>query len=334
MSFEVFRRHQRKLLAIFAILAMFGFVVSDSLPKLLSSELRRPRPAGRHTLRQDGLPERPQRDGPRSGPTPTCSSRELSPYIGQTSVRRDEGPRPGRRPDPPARGRPAGHPGRARDGPGVPQADHQRPDEPRPLRGRCSAGSTTGSAASSSSPTSPTRSAWRNVPRACSARRSSPPTTSSGPIATRTSGSRPSSSRSRSRSSWPRSPSRRRRSSRPYYDKYKDVLPDPAAQTPGFKVPRQIQVEILSIDGNALARGIKDKLTEAELRTAYENRKSEFEERRRRTAQRPLRRPARADPADHPAVRGRPLDPGLLAGRGEGPGRDRRQVRARSRTTC
>ena len=36
MPFEVFRRHQRKLLAIFAILAMFGFVVSDSLPRLLS----------------------------------------------------------------------------------------------------------------------------------------------------------------------------------------------------------------------------------------------------------------------------------------------------------
>ncbi|HKI20612.1 MAG TPA: hypothetical protein VKA15_22170, partial [Isosphaeraceae bacterium] len=37
MPFEVFRRHQRKLLAVFAILAMFGFVVSDSLPKLLNS---------------------------------------------------------------------------------------------------------------------------------------------------------------------------------------------------------------------------------------------------------------------------------------------------------
>ena len=37
MSFEVFRRHQKKLLAVFAILAMFGFVVSDSLPRLLSS---------------------------------------------------------------------------------------------------------------------------------------------------------------------------------------------------------------------------------------------------------------------------------------------------------
>ena len=41
MPFEVFRRHQRKLLAIFAILAMFGFVVSDSLPRLLSSNAPR-----------------------------------------------------------------------------------------------------------------------------------------------------------------------------------------------------------------------------------------------------------------------------------------------------
>ena len=60
------------------------------------------------------------------------------------------------------------------------------------------------------------------------------------------------------------------------YEKYKDVLPDPTRETPGFKVPRQIQVEILSIDGNALARGIMDKLTEQDLRTAYENRKKEF----------------------------------------------------------
>src|SRR5262249_39897711 len=64
-----------------------------------------------------------------------------------------------------------------------------------------------------------------------------------------------------------------------YYDAYKDVVPDPSRPTPGFKVPRQIQLEILSIDGNALARGIRDRLSEAELRIAYENRKSEFEER-------------------------------------------------------
>jgi hypothetical protein len=63
------------------------------------------------------------------------------------------------------------------------------------------------------------------------------------------------------------------------YEKFKDVLPDPARDTPGFKVPRQIQLEILSVDGNALARGIKDKLTDGELRAAYQTRKSEFQER-------------------------------------------------------
>jgi hypothetical protein len=62
------------------------------------------------------------------------------------------------------------------------------------------------------------------------------------------------------------------------FDKYKDVLPDPARETPGFKVARQIQLEILSIDGNALARGFKDQITDAELRAAYENRKTEFRE--------------------------------------------------------
>ncbi|MGZ3485280.1 MAG: hypothetical protein ACXVBY_00215 [Isosphaeraceae bacterium] len=61
------------------------------------------------------------------------------------------------------------------------------------------------------------------------------------------------------------------------YDKYKDVLPDPARETPGFKIPRRVQLEVLSLDGNALARGLRDKVTEAELRFYYENHKSEFE---------------------------------------------------------
>jgi peptidyl-prolyl cis-trans isomerase D len=61
------------------------------------------------------------------------------------------------------------------------------------------------------------------------------------------------------------------------YDKSKDVLPDPARETPGFKIPRRVQLEILSLDGNALARGLRDKVTEAELRSYYENHKSEFE---------------------------------------------------------
>jgi peptidyl-prolyl cis-trans isomerase D len=61
-----------------------------------------------------------------------------------------------------------------------------------------------------------------------------------------------------------------------YYSLYKDVLPDANRVTPGFKIPRQIKVEILSIDGAALARSIQEKLTETELRAYYENRKAEF----------------------------------------------------------
>ena len=41
MPFAVFRKHQRKLLAIFAILAMFGFVLSDSLPALVGGRAGR-----------------------------------------------------------------------------------------------------------------------------------------------------------------------------------------------------------------------------------------------------------------------------------------------------
>ena len=53
MPFAVFRRHQRKLLAIFAILAMFGFVLADSLPTAAQRRLRRagtePRRSSRST---------------------------------------------------------------------------------------------------------------------------------------------------------------------------------------------------------------------------------------------------------------------------------------------
>jgi peptidyl-prolyl cis-trans isomerase D len=62
------------------------------------------------------------------------------------------------------------------------------------------------------------------------------------------------------------------------YESYKDVLPDPALETPGFKVARRVRFDILSTDGNARVRSIKDKLTESELRTAYENRKAEYPE--------------------------------------------------------
>lgn len=61
-----------------------------------------------------------------------------------------------------------------------------------------------------------------------------------------------------------------------FYEKYKDVLPDPTQDTPGFKIPRQVRAEVLSIDGAALAKSIESRLTEAELRTYYENHKADY----------------------------------------------------------
>ena len=63
---------------------------------------------------------------------------------------------------------------------------------------------------------------------------------------------------------------------RDYYERYKDALPDPDRETPGFKVPRLVQVEILSIDGEALEREYRDKATDTELRTYYENHKADY----------------------------------------------------------
>ena len=50
------------------------------------------------------------------------------------------------------------------------------------------------------------------------------------------------------------------------YEKYKDVLPDPARDTPGFKVPRKVKLEVLTADVPAIAKAIQAKLTEAELK--------------------------------------------------------------------
>jgi peptidyl-prolyl cis-trans isomerase D len=63
-----------------------------------------------------------------------------------------------------------------------------------------------------------------------------------------------------------------------YYERYKDVLPDPTRDTPGFKVPRQIRVEFVALDGSALTRKIQDTLTDAELLSYYENRKTQFKQ--------------------------------------------------------
>jgi hypothetical protein len=64
------------------------------------------------------------------------------------------------------------------------------------------------------------------------------------------------------------------------YEKYKDVLPDPLKSTPGFKIPREVKVEILSIDIAKIAKGIQEKLSkpeaEAELKAYYETHKADY----------------------------------------------------------
>jgi peptidyl-prolyl cis-trans isomerase D len=60
------------------------------------------------------------------------------------------------------------------------------------------------------------------------------------------------------------------------YDQFKGTLPDPDRDTPGFKIPREVRLEVISIDGAAVAKGIQAKLTEAELKTYYEGRKEDF----------------------------------------------------------
>jgi peptidyl-prolyl cis-trans isomerase D len=61
-----------------------------------------------------------------------------------------------------------------------------------------------------------------------------------------------------------------------FYDRYKAVLPEPSKPTPGFKIPRLVQVEFVSVDGETIARDLRRKITEKELADYYESRKTEF----------------------------------------------------------
>ncbi len=63
---------------------------------------------------------------------------------------------------------------------------------------------------------------------------------------------------------------------RALFDKYKDVLPDPNRPTPGFKVPRKVRAEYVSLNVRDIAKKIKDGLTEDKLKSYYEGRKTEF----------------------------------------------------------
>ncbi|HWE39159.1 MAG TPA: hypothetical protein VG406_21600 [Isosphaeraceae bacterium] len=62
---------------------------------------------------------------------------------------------------------------------------------------------------------------------------------------------------------------------RALFDKYKDVLPDPDRPTPGFKAPRRVRLEIVWIDGAELAETYRKSLTEKELRAEFADRQKD-----------------------------------------------------------
>lgn len=61
-----------------------------------------------------------------------------------------------------------------------------------------------------------------------------------------------------------------------YYDLYKNQLSDPSRETPGFKIPRRVMVEYVTADPAELARRIEPLLTEAELRDSFRIRAADF----------------------------------------------------------
>jgi hypothetical protein len=61
-----------------------------------------------------------------------------------------------------------------------------------------------------------------------------------------------------------------------FYDKYKNVLPDPKRDMPGFTIPRRVRAEFVMLDGAAVAKALKQKLTEKELRKEFEAREKEL----------------------------------------------------------
>ncbi len=60
------------------------------------------------------------------------------------------------------------------------------------------------------------------------------------------------------------------------FERYKDDLPDPSRPTPGFRIPRRVRVEYLTLNGLALENELRAQLTDEELRNEYDARGSEF----------------------------------------------------------
>ncbi len=278
MSFEVFRRHRRKMLAVFAILAMFGFVVSDSLPKLLSSNTA---PRDRPVVTLDGKMKKTLYQSDLDAMAVQRSNANqfvslLSPYIPQAPfgnlktrdlvdalILQDEADRLG-----------------------IPVG----PEMGRELIKQITQNTMTSNRFEELLSRFNNRVSGEQILMdiANQVRLENVRRLLGNPLVTpydvyrayRDQNERVSAKLVEipAEKFLAQVPEPSPQEIQSYFDQYKDVLPSPDRATPGFKVPRQIQVETLSLDGNALARAIKDRLTEAELRTAYENRKSEFEQ--------------------------------------------------------
>ena len=61
-----------------------------------------------------------------------------------------------------------------------------------------------------------------------------------------------------------------------FYDSAKDRLPSPSSPDAGFKVAQKVRYEVVTADVPALADAIRPKLTPQELRETYEARKADF----------------------------------------------------------
>ena len=319
---------RRSCSTVLGVLAMVAFVLSDSVPRYLNSSTggRDQKVAELYgtTVYQSQLNEMARQ---RSRANLFIAA--MAPFLARD---RDffgglKTARPGRRPDPPARGRPAGHAGHARAGPGMAGRAGQE------LRGRMTdalldaastAGSPTRSAKTSSSPTSPTRSAcarsgcllgspvvtpydvfraYREQNERVGAK------VVEVPVETFLS----------------QVPEPSPSEVQAYFDQYKDVLPDPASETPGFKVPRagpardplaRRQRPGPEHPGQADRGGAAALLREPQVGVRGSL----------GTAQGPVRRPARPDPAG-------PSSRSPTSAASWPPGSPTRRPRPRSRTS-
>lgn len=61
-----------------------------------------------------------------------------------------------------------------------------------------------------------------------------------------------------------------------FYQKYADQLPDPDRDTPGFKMPRRVQVEYIVIDQRKTELKLEENLSESEVREYYQDNPDQF----------------------------------------------------------